>query len=318
MMFVAADASTPGLVITLLVVGTILVVGLVVALYGAHRQRVRMEAGARELEAARQELADARARTENRGQLLLDMEREVARLKRVPKAELLPMMQLAHELRSPLAAVQSSLEMVLQGYAESDPNLHDEMLTIAQNRAKAMLERVNDFLRLGAVRYAEIERRPHPVEVTEIMRRLAPEMDVRAKWVAVNLHTDIPDVLPKIVATSEDIEHMLANLINNAIKYTDPGGDVRVSLRERKGHVVGTVQDTGIGVPADEIPLIFAEFYRGSNAKDRTTGTGLGLSIVRRVVDLYNGKIQVESEPGVGSTFTFAFPVVQEAKETAI
>jgi two-component system phosphate regulon sensor histidine kinase PhoR len=316
-MAVAADAPTLLLVIPTVLAGLALVAGLIVAVHRARVRGARLQSIEQALQETRQELAEAQAERANRAQVLLEMEREVARLKRVPKAELLPMMQLAHELRSPLATVQSSLEMVLQGYADSDSGLHDEMLVIAQNRAIAMLERVNDFLRLGAVRYAEIERKPHPVELTEILRRLAPQMNVRAKWVAVNLHVHIPDVLPKIVATSEDIEHMLSNLVNNAIKYTDPGGHVTVSLREQEGNVIGVVEDTGIGIPADEVPLIFHEFYRGSNARDRTQGTGLGLSIVRRVVDLYGGRIQVASDLGKGSIFTFSFPIIQEAKEMA-
>jgi two-component system phosphate regulon sensor histidine kinase PhoR len=189
------------------------------------------------------------------------------------------------------------------------------MLSIAQQRAIAMLERVNDFLRLGAVRYAEIERRPHPVRVDEVMRELASEMSVRARWVAVDLHLDLPDALPKISATHEDIEHLLSNLINNAIKYTDPGGRVIVSMWEQNGDVVGAVQDTGVGIAAGEIPRIFDEFYRTDAAKNRTQGTGLGLSIVKRVLDLYGGRIHVDSELGKGSTFTFSFPAIGAARE---
>jgi len=162
------------------------------------------------------------------------------------------------------------------------------------------------------VRYAEFERRPHPVQVADVLRDLAPEMNVRARWVAVDLHVDVPDSLPLISATNEEIEHLLSSLINNAIKYTDPGGKVWVSLKEEGGSVVGIVKDTGIGIPADEIPRIFQEFYRTQAAKERAQGTGLGLSIVRRVLDLYGGQIHVESEPGAGSTFTFFLPSVPD------
>jgi signal transduction histidine kinase len=147
------------------------------------------------------------------------------------------------------------------------------------------------------------------------MRDLAPEMSVRARWAAVDLQIDLPDALPPIAATTEDIEHLLSNLINNAVKYTDPGGRIDVSMWEQDGDVVGAVQDTGIGIAADEIPRIFDEFYRTDAAKDRTQGTGLGLSIVKRVLDLYGGRIHVESEPGKGSTFTFSFPAIGRVRE---
>jgi two-component system phosphate regulon sensor histidine kinase PhoR len=178
------------------------------------------------------------------------------------------------------------------------------------------LERVNDFLRLGAVKYAEIEQQRQPVQIMDILDRIAPEMRVRARWVAVDLHMDIPTTLPRILAGTEDIQHMMSNLINNAIKYTEPGGRVSVSLKAEGERVIGVVEDTGIGIAPQDLPRIFQEFYRAEDAKDKAQGTGLGLSIVKRVVDLYGGQIDVESEPGEGSKFVFSFPAIEEAQET--
>jgi signal transduction histidine kinase len=226
------------------------------------------------------------------------------------------MLQLTHELRSPLASVQHSLEMILQGYTKTDAELHEQMLILAQDRTKTMLERVNDFLRLGAVTYAKTERKPHPVSLLDVLERLAPEIRVRARWEAVNLHFDVPDSLPLVTATDEDLEHLLSNLVNNAIKYTHPGGSVTVSLKNENGNVVGIVADTGIGIASEELEHIFDEFYRTESARDKAQGTGLGLSIVKRVVDLYNGHIHVESELGHGSRFIFTFPAAEAAKET--
>jgi signal transduction histidine kinase len=307
----AIDGPSSFLLVLLITIGVLLLGSLIVTGHVVRSYRGRLQALREVHKETSQALANAQQALTAQRSVLLDMEREVARLKRVPRAELLPMMQLAHELRSPLAAVQSSLEMVLQGYTA----LHDEMLSIAQHRAIGMLERVNDFLRLGAVRYAEIERRPHPVHMLEVMRELAPEMSVRARWGALNLDLQLPESLPPVSATDEEIEHLLSSLINNAIKYTDPGGRVTVSMWEENGDVVGTVKDTGIGMPAEEIPRIFDEFYRAEAAKARAQGTGLGLSIVKRVLDLYGGRIHVESEPGKGSTFTFSLPAIGEVKE---
>jgi len=254
-------------------------------------------------------LAAAQRELEEHADLELEMEREIARLKRIPKADLLPMLKLAHELRSPLAAVSSSLEIILQGYAENNPQLRNEMLTLAQNRAGALLDRVNDFLRLGAVKYVELERKPRAVDILSILEQLAPELQVRARWVAVNLEFNLPAALPLVLASAEDMEHLLSNLINNAIKYTDPGGLVTVTLFEDGPTVVGTVKDNGIGIAPEELPRVFEEFYRTESAKSKAPGTGLGLSIAKRVVDLYDGQISVESQVGKGSKFTFSFPV---------
>ncbi|HUT19250.1 MAG TPA: histidine kinase dimerization/phospho-acceptor domain-containing protein, partial [Anaerolineae bacterium] len=166
----AIDGPPSFLLVLLITMGVLLLGSLIATGHVAHSYRGRLQALREVHKKTSQAFANAQQALTAQRSVLLDMEREVARLKRVPKAELLPMMQLAHELRSPLAAVQSSLEMVLQGYTKSDPALHDEMLSIAQHRAMGMLERVNDFLRLGAVRYAEIERRPHPVHMLDVMR----------------------------------------------------------------------------------------------------------------------------------------------------
>jgi two-component system phosphate regulon sensor histidine kinase PhoR len=135
--------------------------------------------------------------------------------------------------------------------------------------------------------------------------------------VAVDLKLNLPDSLPPVEATNEDIEHLLANLVNNAIKYTEPGGQVTVTLEERDGQIVGTVEDTGIGIASEELPRIFDEFYRAESAKGKAQGTGLGLSIVKRVLDLYGGQIHVESELGKGSKFTFTLPAVRSEKATS-
>jgi coenzyme F420 hydrogenase subunit beta len=231
----------------------------------------------------------------------------------VAESELLSTLQLAHELRSPLASIQNALDMLLQGYARNDPELHDEMLSLARDRAVMMLGQVNDFLRLGAVQHSEVERKVRPVQLLDVLKRLAPEKQVRAKWRAVEFHIEVPESLPMVNATPEDMEHLLSNLINNAIKYNKPGGSVIVSLKQESDRVVGSVEDTGIGIGPDDIPRIFEEFYRAETAKDMDAhGTGLGLSIVKRIVELYEGELDVESEVGEGSRFSFAFSQAKE------
>jgi len=300
--------SLPALLVIAL--GLLLAGGLL-ALSLSARARLRQKEA--ELAATKEELIQ-------RSTALAQAEGEVERLKKIPKSELLPMLKLAHEQRSPLAAIQNALDMLLQGYAGDDPQLQNEMLSLARDRAATMLERVNDFLRLGSVRHAEIERKVRPVQLLDVVDQLVPEKRVQAGWRAVDLRVDVPDSLPAVTATTEDMEHLLSNLINNAIKYTNPGGRVTVSLKEDDGTIVGAVEDTGIGISPDDLPRIFDEFYRSESAKDMDAhGSGLGLSIVKRVVDLYGGQLDVESEVGKGSKFTFVFPketFVRQEEET--
>jgi coenzyme F420 hydrogenase subunit beta len=296
----AVGAGPPSLLHVLLAtLGLLLACGL---LYGALSSRAKLRLQGEELAAARKELQE-------RSLALAEAEGEIERLKQIPRAELLPMLKLAHEQRSPLAAIQNALDMLVQGYAQGDPALQDEMISLARDRAATMLERVDDFLRLGSVRHSEIERKIQPVQLVDVLQRLVPEKRVQARWRAVDLHLDVPDSLPLVTATYADMEHLLSNLINNAIKYTSPGGKVTISFKEQNGSVVGAVEDTGIGISPEDLPRIFDEFYRAERAKDMAHGTGLGLAIVKQVVDLYGGQLHVESEPGQGSKFTFTFPV---------
>jgi signal transduction histidine kinase len=296
----SAATTPPSLLPTFLVVAGLLLVGGL--LYWALSTRCMLRRREKELAATLEELQERSIAEEA-------LEREVNRLKRIPRAELLPMLQLTHELRSPLAAIQNSLDMVLQGYAANDPELQDEMLNLARDRAVGMMARVNDFMRLGAVQHAEIERKVQPVQLLDVVWRLAPEMRVKAKWRAVNFHVDVPESLPSVAGTYEDMEHLVSNLINNAVKYTEPGGTVTVSLREEDDSVTGVVEDTGIGIAPEDLPRIFDDFYRSEHAKDMDAhGTGLGLSIAKRVVDLYGGQLDVESRLGKGSKLSFVFP----------
>jgi two-component system phosphate regulon sensor histidine kinase PhoR len=114
---------------------------------------------------------------------------------------------------------------------------------------------------------------------------------------------------PTMMAQSGHLRSLWRNLIDNAIKYT-PTGTVTVSLDESSGHLIGTVKDTGIGVETEELPSIFQEFYRSEAAKAEVKlGTGLGLPIVDQILKVYQGTIQVDSEPGKGSTFTIKIPI---------
>ena len=281
---------------------------LAVGLYTLWRifsQRARVRRLTREVSALRDQAG-------SRATALEETEREIARLRRVPRAEMLPMLQLAHELRSPLSAAQSALDMLLQGYATTSLELQNEMLILARDRVETMLTRINDFLRLGAVRREEGDSALQRVRLTQILSRLAPEMRVRARWKAVEIEFDVPESVPPVRGTVDDMEYLLSNLISNAVKYTNPGGVISVSLQERAEGVIGAVSDTGIGIPPEDLPHIFDEFYRAQQAKDMDShGSGLGLSIVKRVVERYGGQLTVESKLGKGSTFAFVFPKLE-------
>ena len=225
------------------------------------------------------------------------------------RPERLAVLQLAHELRSPLAAIVSSLDMLLQGYAGSDAGLQTEMLSLARDRAASVLTLVNKSLRRGVFGCEALERQSQPVQMLVVVQTLLPEKRARAQDKSIELRLDAPDSLPLVNAGFEDVEFLVSNLIDNAIKYTGAGGRVTVSLGEGEAGVTCVVEDTGIGIASDQVSKAFEGFYRAPCAGDVDPhGAGLGLTIAKRVVQQYDGQLEVESERGRGSRFSLTLP----------
>ena len=221
-----------------------------------------------------------------------------------------------HELRAPVTTIISSLELTLGGYAPQDKQR--EVLRRAEARAHELLDLIRDLLELTKARQIEIVGEGEPIQVADVLDSVAELMRVEADHKDLFLSVDTALDVSPVMANAEQIKVVWTNLISNAIKYTEPGGIVVVSLSENPDYVVGTVRDTGIGIPAEDLSRIFEEFYRADNARAMVLrGTGVGLSIVKRIVESYGGKIWVESELGRGSKFSFALPKVRPASGRA-
>jgi signal transduction histidine kinase len=123
----------------------------------------------------------------------------------------------------------------------------------------------------------------------------------------VELKTDLPDDLPDVLADTIQIAHVFANLLFNAMKYTDSGGMITLSAQADQEHVRFSVSDTGKGIPEEHLPKIFDRFFRVPG-QEHETGTGLGLAIVKEIVEAHGGSVNVESRVGEGSTFCFTLP----------
>jgi len=131
----------------------------------------------------------------------------------------------------------------------------------------------------------------------------------------VALKLDLPPELPQIRADRRSMEEVFTNLVTNAINYSPDGGDVKVACLPRGNYLEVRVQDQGIGIPEEEVPKIFDKFYRVKHPKARQViGTGLGLSLVKSIVEAHRGAVEVESQPGVGTTFRVLFPTVAEER----
>jgi signal transduction histidine kinase len=255
------------------------------------------------------ELATIKGKLAERSVALVQTEQRAQKLQKAVSKQSAAILQAAHELRSPAASIYNTLDVLLQGYSGGAPSKQVEMLCLVRDRAGAMLGMLNDCLSLGAIQSTKAEKQVLPLQVEDVLSRVASGMRIKATLKGIDLTLEVPDALPPVGAVEEHIAQLLSNLLDNAIKYTDRGGKVTAILREDCGYVVGTVEDTGIGIPPQDMSRIFEEFFRAENAKRAEPyGSGLGLPLVKRVVELYGGQLQVESELGVGTKFTFILP----------
>ena len=230
-----------------------------------------------------------------------------ARLAELDKARSQFIRLVTHELRAPVAAIQSYLRLILDGYVPAEKQ--KEIIEKAERRALEQLALIGDLLDLARLQERHAELKSELVDVAQVLRGVAELMQARAEDKDLFFSLEIEPDLPSVHANPEHIKQLWTNLISNAIKYTEPGGIVVVSLTQNPKYVVGMVRDTGIGMSPEQQAHLFEEFYRTEEAKAmERQGTGLGLSIVKRVVESYGGKIWTESEKGKGSRFSFMLP----------
>jgi len=219
------------------------------------------------------------------------------------------MLSMVHTLRAPVAVLQNSIQLIVKGYIP--PEEQTTVLERAEQRAGELLSILDDLLLLAYLKEGVGLSDRQPVSLADALETTLSKLEEAVKRREITLAVQVAD-RPAVLAKPEHLQALWRNLISNAIRYTPQGGGVRVRLQvdEDRNLAVGTVEDTGIGLPPDEIARIFEEFYRTEEGKAmQETGTGLGLPIVQKVLELYGGRIEVESVQHEGSTFRFTLPV---------
>jgi signal transduction histidine kinase len=216
---------------------------------------------------------------------------------------------LSHELKAPLNAIEGYLKMMQEKQAGNDIDSYMDFIDRSLARIQSMRSLIMDLLDLTHIESGKRQRTLREIDLTLVARSAIETMTPLAiqRDVTLTLQTTDPVIM---LADSDDMEILLNNLISNAVKYNKPGGWVNCSITKSGLEVKLIVSDSGIGIEPEDIPKLFQEFTRIKNPQSKNvTGSGLGLSIVKRVADLYGAKIDVQSEPGVGSTFTIVFPL---------
>ncbi len=216
-------------------------------------------------------------------------------------------LKVEHELKTPLAAIQSLITAVLTAFADHlEPKVKD-LLTRADRRTHNLLTLIRQLLTLSQMQRAEHSFKLESVRMEPIITHQVEILHAQTEDKGLSIHQKIPEDLPPVKADPEAMDQIVMNLLSNAVKYTEKGS-VTVKLSVEGDFVRLDVIDTGIGMSEEEVAMVFDEFYRGSQAKEDYEGTGLGLSIVWEIVEGHGGRIEVESSPGKGSTFTVWIP----------
>lgn len=245
---------------------------------------------------------------------LIDVERGKKELEKLEesKKQLMRFLSIAaHDLKSPLAAIQSYFSVLLGGFAGDLNDKQRQMIERSDQRIKGLLELISDLLDISRIEMGQIVQEMKEMLLTEILEPSIEDAQATAEQKNVTLALDIPQQLPLVYASPHRLQQMLVNLLSNAIRFTPEGGTVTLKIRCQDNTVEGQISDTGIGIPPDDLPRIFEEFFRASNVE--ASGTGLGLAIVKRIVEAHGGKVWAESpcpETNVGSKFTFVLPII--------
>lgn len=212
----------------------------------------------------------------------------------------------AHELRTPLSNIRGYLEAIRDGIKKPDTDtIHslDEEVTLLSRL-------VDDLQELSLVEAGELKLVCQAENIGELIKQTVAGVQAQATTKGLSVSIDLADKLLLVNVDSQRISQVLRNLLDNAVAHTAKGGTIMVTAKQEGSWVEVAVIDTGEGIPAEDLPYIFERFYRVDKSRARATGgSGLGLTIAKRLVEAHGGKIEVQSEPGKGSCFTFTLPV---------
>jgi PAS domain S-box-containing protein len=211
-----------------------------------------------------------------------------------------------HEFRTPLGVILSSSEMLQHYFDRLDAEARNEQLQTINEAVQRMAGLMEEVLLFHKVEEGVSELNPSPIDLASLCQRIVDEIGSSTGH-RCPIELKLPK-LPKACADERLLRHIIINLLNNAVKYSEPESPVEFTVKREKGDVIFTIGDRGIGIPREDLGRLFVPFRRGSNV-GRRSGTGLGLSIVKRCVDLHGGTLDFQSAVGEGTTVTLRLPV---------
>lgn len=218
----------------------------------------------------------------------------------------------SHELRTPISMLQGYSEAIIDGIAETEEE-KIEMAQIIYDESLRMGRLVNELLDLARMEAGHIQLNLEAMNISEFCRRVFRKFQGVAREHHIELVNEIYDIEKPVLADADRVEQVLTNLIDNAIRYTSVDGNVTLRVESFHNGVKIDIQDTGSGIPEEDLPFVFERFYKADKARTRgRAGTGLGLAIVKNIVEAHNGKISAHSKLNEGTTFSVFLPYEHE------
>ena len=244
--------------------------------------------------------------------LLIQNDLALKKLKEVDREKFLFLTTTAHQLRSPVAGLQSLLEIINNGYVGEINPKQKELIQRGIKRTNYMLNLISDLVSLASSEL-QVKKEYGKVSLGELTSDIVDSLKERVFEKSIDFTFNRPKKELYVFGNEDDLRKAIENIIENAVKYTKENGVVSVIIGEKQDFATITVSDTGIGIPRESLSNLFHDFYRSPNAKEFAEhGTGLGLSIVKRIIQEHNGRIFLASELGKGTTIKIFLPKFKE------
>ncbi len=218
----------------------------------------------------------------------------------------------SHDLRTPLASLQGYLETLLLKERTLSESERRKYLEVALKHSKTLTQLVAELFELAKLDSKDQQLQTEPFSLSELVQDLLLKLQVRSEQTQVELKGEIPQDLPFVMGDIALIERVLENIVDNAFRHTSPPGSITLTLHARDQSIVVQVTDTGCGIQKEDLPHIFDRFYQAKNhPTNKPSGAGLGLAIAKRILELHDIPIHVDSQQNIGTTFSFALPASQ-------
>lgn len=217
---------------------------------------------------------------------------------------------ISHELKSPLGAIQQNLYALTDDLGDQLTETQKELCERLRTRLDDLLKLIHSWLRIMMVDMRELRETFQPIPVAVVVAKAVDTARVHATRKAIEIKIELPEPPPHVQGDEGSLTEVVVNLLGNAVKYSFPNSSILVRVQSSGSQVLIAVTDTGVGIAKEDLPHLFQDFSRGHAQPDGVAGCGLGLAISRRIVEVHDGSITVESLPGKGSTFTIRLPAL--------